>query len=400
MIKKFILMFLIFFTGISFAQKRIIIFEGNYLNNYAAYAVNDLVRKNIFLYSDFDVVPNNNIKENDYKLIKSQIKSVTISNNADVSVAYDVFKYKDGFVLNYFLFNKEKSNRWFERKLFSKEEKLFESVNQMLKDIYEYFSYGYDKIPMIEENEYVSLIGYYSQKINVQEDDKRIYEVFFNFYKDNIYFNMDYLEYLMEKGDRTTINDISIIADNMPKDINKDNHYYLSALGDLYYNKYKVNVLLEDIELSIVNYEKAVKAKKNNYLYYKKLADAYILKNDYDNAMKYYKMSVEIYDKDIDLIKEAVYLLKKDMNNNGNTVIEYLKKIIDINKNDDEALEELANIYDSLGDKYNSRIYYTKLLEAVNYNLYIINNEKPNPILYDKYIKKRNEVTKKINSFK
>ena len=36
------------------------------------------------------------------------------------------------------------------------------------------------------------------------------------------------IKYLMEKGDRTTINDISIIADNMPKDINKDNHYYLS----------------------------------------------------------------------------------------------------------------------------------------------------------------------------
>ena len=111
-------------------------------------------------------------------------------------------------------------------------------------------------------------------------------------------------------------------------------------------------------------------------------------------------MAIEICDEDTYLIKDAVYLLKNDMNNNGNIVIEYLKRVIEINKNDDEVLEQLAKIYESLGDSYNAQIYYTKLLEVVNYNLYIINNEKPNPVLYDKYIKKRNEVTKKLAAFK
>ncbi|MBW5395512.1 tetratricopeptide repeat protein, partial [Brachyspira hampsonii] len=192
------------------------------------------------------------------------------------------------------------------------------------------------------------------------------------------------------------INDMTKIADNIKKYLDKNNHYYLSALGDLYYSRYKVNVENEDIEKSIENYIKAINAKKDNYIYYKKLADAYILKNDYSNASKCYNAAIEIYDKDISLIKDAVYLLKRDMNQNGNLVIGYLKKIIDINKNDDEALEELANIYENLGDKYNSQIYYSKLLEAINYNLYIINNEKPNPVLYDKYIKKRNEITQKL----
>ena len=190
------------------------------------------------------------------------------------------------------------------------------------------------------------------------------------------------------------------MTDSMNKKLDKNNHYYLSALGDYYYSKYKVNVIPDDIELSIENYIKAIDAKKNNYIYYKKLANAYILKNDYDNAARSYNMAIEIYDKDIALIKDAVYLLKRDMNKNGNIVIEYLKKIIDVNKNDDEALENLAQIYDTLGDKYNSEIYYNKLLDAINYNLYIINNESPNPVLYDKYIKKRNEVSKKLNSFK
>ncbi|WP_258222193.1 tetratricopeptide repeat protein [Brachyspira hampsonii] len=220
--------------------------------------------------------------------------------------------------------------------------------------------------------------------------------MFFNFYKDNIYFNIDYLEYLTEKGNKDSINDMTEIADNIKKYLDKNNHYYLSALGDLYYSRYKVNVENEDIEKSIENYSKAINAKKDNYIYYKKLADAYILKNDYSNASKCYNAAIEIYDKDISLIKDAVYLLKRDMNQNGNLVIGYLKKIIDINKNDDEALEELANIYENLGDKYNAQIYYNLLLDAVNYNLYIINNEKPNPVLYDKYIKKRNEITQKL----
>ena len=269
----------------------------------------------------------------------------------------------------------------------------------MIEDIYNYSSVNNKKVD-IEEDEYISLIGYYSQRIVNSKYDKDLYSMFFNFYKDNIYFNMDYLEYLMMNDDKTMFNDIGIMVTNMSKVLDKNNHYYLSSLGDWYYSKYKVNVILSDIELSVENYLKAIEAKKNNYIYYEKLANAYILKNDYNNASKYYKMAIEICDEDTDLIKDAVYLLKNDMNNNGNIVIEYLKRVIEINKNDDEVLEQLAKIYESLGDSYNAQIYYTKLLEVVNYNLYIINNEKPNPVLYDKYIKKRNEVTKKLTAFK
>ncbi|EKV58221.1 tetratricopeptide repeat protein [Brachyspira hampsonii] len=394
MMKK---IFIIFFTvltinSISFAQKKIIIFETEYSNNYNSYAVKDLIIKNLFVNSDFHIIPYMPYKKSDYKEIKSKIKELTLNNNADLSITYDLFKYKNGLVLNYVIFDREKPNEWKEKNLYSKEENLFESINKVLEEIY---SYSKKNNNLITEDEYISLIGYYSQIIN-SNDKNKVYEMFFNFYKDNIYFNIDYLEYLTEKGNKDSINDMTKIADNIKKYLDKNNHYYLSALGDLYYSRYKVNVENEDIEKSIENYIKAINAKKDNYIYYKKLADAYILKNDYSNASKCYNAAIEIYDKDISLIKDAVYLLKRDMNQNGNLVIGYLKKIIDINKNDDEALEELANIYENLGDKYNSQIYYSKLLEAINYNLYIINNEKPNPVLYDKYIKKRNEITQKL----
>ncbi|CRF35285.1 hypothetical protein BRSU_2552 [Brachyspira suanatina] len=403
MIKK---IFIIFFTAltinsISFAQKKIIIFETEYSNNYTSYAFKDIIIKNLFINSDFRIIPYIPYKRNDYKEIKSKIKELTFNNNADISITYNLLKYKNGFILNYVIFDREKPNEWKEKNIYSKEEKFFESINKVLEEIY---SYSKKNDNLVKEYEYIPLIGYYSQIVSDNEyndeNKKKIYEMFFNFYKDNIYFNMDYLEYLTEKGNKDSINDINIIVENMKKYLDKNNHYYFSALGDLYYSKYKTNVENEDIDISIENYIKAINAKNYNYIYYKKLANAYILKNDYDNASKSYNAAIKIYDRDTALIKDAIYLLRRDMNQNGNLVIEYLKKIIDINKNDDEALEELADIYENLGDKYNSQIYYTKLLEAVNYNLYIINNEKPNPVLYDKYIKKRNEITKKLEKLK
>ena len=403
MIKKILIIFFTALTieSISFAQKKIIIFETEYNDNYNSYAVKDLIIKNLFVNSDFHIIPYMPYKKNNYKEIKSQIKELTFNNDADISITYDLFKYKDGFVLNYVIFDREKPNEWTEKNIYSKEENFFESVNKVLKDIYSYSQK--DNNNSITEDEYIPLIGYYSQIMNItnnNDNKKKIYEMFFNFYKDNIYFNMDYLEYLIENGNKNSLNDMNIIVNNIEKYLDKNNHYYFSALGDLYYSKYKINVENDDIEISIENYTKAINTKKDNYIYYKKLANAYILKNDYNNASKSYNEAIKIYDKDIALIKDAVYLLKKDMNQNGNLVIEYLKKIININKNDDEALEELAVIYENLGDKYNAQTYYSKLLEAVNYNLYIINNEKPNPVLYDKYIKKRNEITKKLEKLK
>ena len=399
MIKKILIVFIVLYIS-AFSQKRIIIFETDYSANYMLYAVNDLLKKNIFLYFNIDILPNKFIKENNYQTIKSRIKELTLSNNADISITYDIYQYQNGFIINYIIFNKEKPREWLERNVFAKEENLFEAVNQMLKDIYDYSSIS-ASLKAIEENEYTSLIGYYTQKVNnitndYQSDDAKIYEVFFNFYKDNIYFNIDYLEYLMIKGD--DLKNINTVVDNIHKYLSKNNHYSLYALGCLYYTKYKINATEEDIDSSIKNYHKAAELK-NNYYYYYKLADAYILKNDYENASKYYEMSINIYDKDTDVIKDAVYLLKRDMNKNGNIVIEYLEKIINIDKNDDEVLEELAEIYNNIGDKHNAQIYYTKLFDAVNYKLYIINNIKPDAVMYDKYIKKRNEVKKILESF-
>lgn len=398
MINKLIFIYLIFSITV-LSQKRILIFEIDCSSNYNTYIVNDLVRKNIFLYSDFNLAETYK-KRHNYKKIKSNIKKLTLDNNADFTITYNVYNYKDGLILNYVIFNKEKPNEWVEKNIYSKEYTFFESINKMLENIY---GYSTNKIVPIEENEYISLLGYYSQKvnniINNAEDDKNLYYMFFNFYKDNIYFNMDYLNYLMEKGDKTALNDIKIITDNMSKSLEKNNHYYLSAIGDLYYSKYKVNVIADDIDLSIKNYLDAIDEKNNYYIYYQKLARAYVLNNDYKNASKYYEASINIYDKDIDLLKEAVYLLKNDTNNNGNKVINYLKKIIDINVNDYEALEELADIYNNLGDYDNAKIYYNKLLDALNYHLYIINNEKQNPTLYDIYAKKRNNIKIKIEKF-
>ena len=397
----FIIFFiLIIFTSKGFSQKSIIIFKTDYSNNYMNYAIYDLIIKNIFLYSNLKII-NSYSNYSSYNKIKSQIKKLTINNNANISIAYQIQNFKNGILINYIIFDNEKPNEWIEKSVYSKEEDLFISINKILKDIYE-ISKIKNKITYIKEKDYISLLGYYSQKIiltNNNEDN--IYKLFYDFHKDNIYFNIDYLEYLTDKSDRTSVDIINDLIKNMQNYINKKkNHYYLYSLGCMHYGKYKVNVILSDIEASIENYNKALKLKNNYYKYYYRLANAYILKNDYDNAIKYYEEAIKLNEYDINIIKEFVSLLKRDINKNGNEVISYLKKIIEINKNDEEALEEISKLYEKIGDYDNALIYYNKLFEVINYNLYIINNETKDADAYDRYIFKRNSIKLNIESLK
>lgn len=396
----FIIFFiLIIFTSKGFSQKSIIIFKNDYSNNYMNYAIYDLIIKNIFLYSNLKII-NSHSNYSSYNKIKSQIKKLTINNNANISIAYQIQNFKNGILINYIIFDNEKPNEWIEKSAYSKEEDLFFSINKILKDIYE-ISKIKNKITYIKEKDYISLLGYYSQKIILTNNEDNIYKLFYDFHKDNIYFNIDYLEYLTDKSDRTSVDIINDLIKNMQNYINKKkNHYYLYSLGCMHYGKYKVNVILSDIEASIENYNKALKLKNNYYKYYYRLANAYILKNDYDNAIKYYEEAIKLNEYDINIIKEFVSLLKRDINKNGNEVISYLKKIIEINKNDEEALEEISKLYEKIGDYDNALIYYNKLFEVINYNLYIINNETKDADAYDRYILKRNSIKLNIESLK
>ena len=396
----FIIFFiLIIFTSKGFSQKSIIIFKTDYSNNYMNYAIYDLIIKNIFLYSNLKIM-NSYSNYSSYNKIKSQIKKLTINNNANISIAYQIQNFKNGILINYIIFDNEKPNEWIEKSAYSKEEDLFFSINKILKDIYE-ISKIKNKITYIKEKDYISLLGYYSQKIILTNNEDNIYKLFYDFHKDNIYFNIDYLEYLTDKSDRTSVDIINDLINNMQNYINKKkNHYYLYSLGCMHYGKYKVNVILSDIEASIENYNKALKLKNNYYKYYYRLANAYILKNDYDNAIKYYEEAIKLNEYDINIIKEFVSLLKRDINKNGNEIISYLKKIIEINKNDEEALEEISKLYEKIGDYDNALIYYNKLFEVINYNLYIINNETKDADAYDRYIFKRNSIKLNIESLK
>ena len=396
----FIIFFiLIIFTSKGFSQKSIIIFKNDYSNNYMNYAIYDLIIKNIFLYSNLKII-NSYSNYSSYNKIKSQIKKLTINNNANISIAYQIQNFKNGILINYIIFDNEKPNEWIEKSAYSKEEDLFISINKILKDIYE-ISKIKNKITYIKEKDYISLLGYYYQKIILTNNEDNIYKLFYDFHKDNIYFNIDYLEYLTDKSDRTSVDIINDLIKNMQNYINKKkNHYYLYSLGCMHYGKYKVNVILSDIEASIENYNKALKLKNNYYKYYYRLANAYILKNDYDNAIKYYEEAIKLNEYDINIIKEFVSLLKRDINKNGNEVISYLKKIIEINKNDEEALEEISKLYEKIGDYDNALIYYNKLFEVINYNLYIINNETKDADAYDRYIFKRNSIKLNIESLK
>ena len=61
-------------------------------------------------------------------------------------------------------------------------------------------------------------------------------------------------------------------------------------------------------------------------------------------------------------------------------------------------MEEISKLYEKIGDYDNALIYYNKLFEVINYNLYIINNETKDADAYDRYIFKRNSIKLNIES--
>lgn len=370
-------------TAITFAQNSVMVFQNN--SDYIHRALYDLITKNIFLYSDFKIIETK--ENNNYSQVKSKIKELSSKNNSDFSILYNIKDFGDGFLLNYIIYNN--SNTWYENEYYFRESNMFEAVNKVLDDFYKMNHVSISKDNYIKEDEYISLIGYYSDIVS----NDNIYNLFYNFHKDNIYFNMDYLEYLFSNNE----NEDDLIS-NILKNIDKKNHYYFYVLGIKYYNNYKVNVIYDDIEKSILNYEEAIKLKPNSYLYNEKLAKAYLLKNDYENALKYYENAIILSDNNTDLIKDVLNILNRDFEKNANKIIEYFNKIISIDNNDDEAIEELAKLYESIGDYNNAYLYYNKLMEAINYHLYIINNEKPNALLYDRYMLKKNRTQTKIKS--
>ena len=370
-------------TAITFAQNSVMVFQNN--SDYMHRALYDLITKNIFLYSDFKIIETK--ENNNYSQVKSKIKELSSKNNSDFSILYNIKDFEDGFLLNYIIY--DNSNRWYENEYYFRESNMFEAVNKVLDDFYKMNHVSIYKDNYIKEDEYISLIGYYSDIVS----NDNIYNLFYNFHKDNIYFNMDYLEYLFSNNE----NEDDLIS-NILKNIDKKNHYYFYVLGIKYYNNYKVNVIYDDIEKSILNYEEAIKLKPNSYLYNEKLAKAYLLKNDYENALKYYENAIILSDNNTDLIKDVLNILNRDFEKNANKIIEYFNKIISIDNNDDEAIEELAKLYESIGDYNNAYLYYNKLMEAINYHLYIINNEKPNALLYDRYMLKKNRTQTKIKS--
>ncbi|MEI0579300.1 hypothetical protein [Brachyspira pilosicoli] len=384
-IMKVMKIFFIFFliTAAALPQNSVMVFQNN--SDYMHKALYDLITKNIFLYSNFKIIETK--ENNNYNQVKSKIKELSLKSNSDISILYRINNFGEGYLLNYIIYNN--SNRWYENEYYFIEGNMFKAVNRVLDDFYKMNNINISKDDYIKEDEYISLIGYYSDIMS----NENIYNLFYTFHKDNIYFNMDYLEYLFSHNENA--NDL---ISNILKNINKKNHYYFYVLGIKYYNSYKINVIYDDIEKSILNYEEAIRLKPNSYLYNEKLAKAYLLKNDYENALKCYENAIILSDNNTSLIKEALNILNRDFNKNANKIIEYLNKIISIDNNDDEAIEELAKLYESIGDYENAYLYYNKLINAINYHLYIINNERPNALLYDRYMLKKNRTQTKIKS--
>lgn len=392
-----IFIFIFILSNMLLPKKSIVVFnpkkERNEQYNYIYYAVEDIVTKNVLLYSDMTLfLEDKSFKS--YGEIKSKIRELSDIYKSDVVVTYDVSKYRDGFILYYFIYDRARPKEWLENVIYAKEEDFYFTINKLIEDIYSYSKIKTKKEYKIYKDTYTPLIGYYIDKNKMSENE--LYKKFYNFYKENIYFNIDYINYLFNANYADNHEEI---IDNIQKRLSDNHHYVFYIKAGEYYNRYKINAIPKDINTSINYYKKAIEYMPNNYEYYKALAKAYAIKNDYTNAIYNYEKALNIHGDDLKSLKEITYLMSKDIERNGNDMIKYLTVIVSIDKSDEDSLEELAYIYERIGNIEKALFFYNKLLDSINLEIIKINNESLGATMYYRYTQKKDKIKSKIENF-
>lgn len=392
-----IFIFIFILSNMLLPKKSIVVFnpkkERNEQYNYIYYAVEDIVTKNVLLYSDMTLfLEDKSFKS--YGEIKSKIRELSDIYKSDVVVTYDVSKYRDGFILYYFIYDRARPKEWLENVIYAKEEDFYFTINKLIEDIYSYSKIKTKKEYKIYKDTYTPLIGYYIDKNKMSENE--LYKKFYNFYKENIYFNIDYINYLFNAN---YADNHEKIIDNIQKRLSDNHHYVFYIKAGEYYNRYKINAIPKDINTSINYYKKAIEYMPNNYEYYKALAKAYAIKNDYTNAIYNYEKALNIHGDDLKSLKEITYLMSKDIERNGNDMIKYLTVIVSIDKSDEDSLEELAYIYERIGNIEKAFFFYNKLLDSINLEIIKINNESLGATMYYRYTQKKDKIKSKIENF-
>ena len=301
--------FILFYCLISaklFSSEIILLIEPNDNTNdekikYINYAVKDLILKHVFLYSPINIIFEKNDSLN-YEEIKYLSTDMIDDYKVDSVITYKVERYKNAFSITYFIYDKKNKKSWVEYKTFNKEDNVYTSVNSLLNYIYKT-----DDEVFIDYDTYITLIGYYENLIKNNDNIEKTYEYFASFHKDNIYFNIDYIDFLLLNGEESMS---ETLINEVKTNLKKNHHYILYINSYIYYNEYKKNVLESDKEKTLEFINKAIDKKTKNHLYYNYLSKVYLTIGDYERSIEALKKSISIYTKDKNTLEELIYLMK------------------------------------------------------------------------------------------
>jgi len=304
--KIYFVLFYFLLSSRLFSYELVLLIEPDYNTNdekilYINYAVRDLISKHVFLYSPINIIFEKNDTLN-YNEIKYLSPNMIDNYKVDLVITYNVKRYRHGYSITYFIYDKKNTKSWVEYKTFNEEDRIYASVNGLLKKIYKSDDEDY-----IDYDTYIALIGYYESLIKNKNSAKKTYEYFVSFHKDNTYFNIDYIDFLLLKGEEEMS---STLINEMKKDIKENHHYMLYINSYIYYNEYKKNVMESDKEKSLEFINKAIEARPKNYIYYNYLSKLYLVIGDYESSIEALRKSISIYNKDRNTLKELIDLIK------------------------------------------------------------------------------------------
>ncbi|MBI4977763.1 MAG: hypothetical protein HZC28_09785 [Spirochaetes bacterium] len=337
-------------------------------DKYHTLAFADLVSKDLLLYTAMNENPVNETNTS-YENIKRNVKKLSDKYNADVLIAATISPFKEDFVLRYFIYERSNPHQWKERTRSARKERFYRLVTDFIDDFYPTVKIKRDGPPLIALNEeaYTPLMGYYQELYDIGEKYRptsRTYQYrrsdcytkFYQFYQDNLWFNLDYCPIVLENGPPAVADAVTA---SITKTLGESHHYvsYLSAVR--FYHRYRVKVSQEDLGESMKHISRAIELRPLSYNYHFWLSKLFFLQEDFANAELTLEKVIDINPTHIPSYKGLISILKgKGTTEHNETIIRYATRVIEAESENTEMYNLVAGIYEGQTSWSNAYYWY------------------------------------------
>lgn len=355
-------------------------------SEYLGMALTDIIKKEINIFS-YLTLNRCYEEEPDYNRVKENVRDYKEKYNAQIITAFKLSSSSSGINLTYYIYDSRWSKKRAEKTVKGTEEKFYVIINKFLSDFYKFTGENRIESSLYEylnEDSYSPLMGYYRELYDFKQiySDKQDFSKkkgeacnrFYFIFKDNIYFNIDFYEHLVDSRNVSTTDEL---MNSLETELGSGHSYLQYLQSERSYNLYRLynrrDYLNEGIKLS----EKAISKLSSRADYHYSLGKLLFLKNDIPQAKMAFEKVVSIDPYNVNACKALIHILwNEGLKENNQNIIEYGERVLEVIRLDRFTLEKITAIYETEGDYKNALKYQKRYLEYINNLLRELNKNK------------------------